>query len=139
MGWLAIACACVVAGCGSKSNSSATDATPATADGRSCGVGDACNVSANTGCNDDDRCAVIELGACFFPACEGTGPEQLGDPCSMSDNNEGAETWDGCAPTLVCFQSVCTQACGKGGATCTAPKQCLQDPDIGTLDVDLCM
>ncbi len=134
---LAIAIVIVSACGGSSGNSSTTDAGPGT-DGRVCGIGDSCNVAANTGCDDDDRCTVVELGMCFFPQCQGSGPEPVGAPCTMNANTEGAEIWDNCGPQLVCFNSVCTRACSMGGTECTAPATCQPDPDVGALVLNIC-
>nr|HEX4317862.1 hypothetical protein [Kofleriaceae bacterium] len=135
-----VALAAVVAACGGSGNAS-NDAAIIDPDARACGVGDDCNISANTGCDDDDRCTLVQngSGACFFPQCETDGNGILGSTCSVTAENEGAENWDNCQATLVCFRGTCTQACGHGGAACSGSAQCVQDPDVPTFELDICM
>ena len=131
----------IALGCGGSSNNHAQMDAPFNFDANTvCGTGDDCNIAANTGCDVDDRCTLVQdLGSCWFPACELDGPGQLGDACAVTDNNDGAENWDNCTISLVCYNNICTQACGDGGPACKGSAQCVEDPDVGGLVLDICI
>ena len=137
--WLYVALAF---GCSKHNDSMPIDAPSSGPDAaQTCGTGDDCNISKNSGCNPDDRCALTldQVGSCWFGTCETTGAGQLGDPCNVTDNNEGAEFWDNCSYSLVCYQGSCAQACGDGGMGCQGSAQCMQDPEVGGFALDICV
>ena len=112
------------------------DGSPDIVDSKACGLGDDCNLVADTGCDDDQRCDVAMVNAtCFQATCETPGPIQAGGACSLS-NNEGALTWDNCGVGLICYQGTCLAPCDT---MCPAMFNCVVDTDVGSLTLSVCV